>query len=202
MNYYSADFHFGSPNMIDRWDRKASDSEKFDEMIINNINNLLTPHDILYIVGDVGSYRTSTSEKIRQLNCEKQLVIGNHDISLLKHKSFRDLFEKIGQNMIIQDGDYRIVLNHYPLAEWEGFYRGNTYHFYAHAHKGNPIMDLLDKAICVSIDCNNNIPKTADELINEKKQATIQLKPENMNTLEFIKAYQNGNFGFSKNNQI
>ena len=71
----------------------------------------------------------------------------------------------------MKDGEYNLFLSHFPMIEWDGFYK-NRYLFYGHVHYNdrvtNTIMKLLPNAINVGVDVNDFMPKTAEELIKER----------------------------------
>jgi calcineurin-like phosphoesterase family protein len=72
--YFISDPHFGHNN-IRRFERTQFASiEEHDSFIIDQVNSIVKPQDILYILGDLGEL-----EKVRLLNGRKILIMGNHD---------------------------------------------------------------------------------------------------------------------------
>ena len=97
--------------------------------------------------------------------------MGNHDGWLLNDEEFNNLFVTIGLRMTVSDNGRKVVIHHYPMVEWDGFYRG-AYHVYGHIHNGSPqaaaIMKTIPNAFNVCVDLNDFMPQTLDTLINRK----------------------------------
>ena len=171
MNYYLGDPHFHYEEMITRCNRPFTSVDEMNQTIIDNINGRCTSEDKLIIVGDVSVGEKYVVPLLRQINCEKILVIGNHDRIQLGHKSFRDCFESFHEALLITDGEYDLFISHFPHAEWDGYYKGR-FHFYGHVHNsksgGAALMSLLPTAVNTCADVNNFAPQTADELISKR----------------------------------
>lgn len=136
--YFTSDLHISHENIIGFANRPFSCSFLMDEALIDNINAVVGPKDTLYILGDVCMGRgVNRAEKCREIlseiNCKDvHLIIGNHDLqdaNQLKACGFKD---PCLRKVIKIDGD-KIVLDHFPLAEWDGFYHG-AYHLHGHIH--------------------------------------------------------------------
>src|SRR5574344_174248 len=170
MKYYTSDLHLTSARVAEM--RGFESPAEMSELIIQKINETCGEHDELYIVGDVAGFPDCT-DYLKKIKCHHlYLVIGNHDGVQLEYRSFRHFFDKIAPEMYIKDGDYDILLNHYPICEWNGYWQ-NRYLFYGHVHSGNVgpaiLMDRIPHCCNVAVDCNNLSPKTAEELIAKKK---------------------------------
>jgi calcineurin-like phosphoesterase family protein len=57
---------------------------------------------------------------------------------------------------------------HYPIEEWDGFFRG-SYHLYGHVHNNDNGLRIIDRRYNVGVDVNDFEPKTLDELIEVNK---------------------------------
>lgn len=134
MFYYTADLHFGHENVIGFDGRPFADVENMDETLIYLWNQRVRNEDHVYIVGDF-AYRNEKSEEwyLKQLNGHKHLIIGNHDGKLLKNSCAMSYFESVDKMMHVSDNGTQICLCHFPLAEWNGYYKGHT-HIYGHIH--------------------------------------------------------------------
>lgn len=170
MNYYTADLHLGHKNIITLCDRLFNSVEEMDQTIIDNINNTVSAKDDLYILGDF-SYKSGKSpiEYLKQINCKKHLIIGNHDSFMLTLPNIHRYFDSIDFYRILNDSGHEVVMFHYPLAEWAGFFRG-SYHLYGHVHNNftNPwhgYMPTLDHRFNVGVDVTDFKPVTLDQLI-------------------------------------
>ena len=172
MNYYISDTHFGHENIMKHCNRPFLSIEDMDESILCNINERVTSEDDLYIVGDFCHWNPkeiNPVDYLSRIRGKKHLITGNHDKSLIHNKAARAYFEDIRQYADIEDNGRRVILFHFPLAEWDGYHRG-SYHIYGHVHNNmqNPafsFMKRLDRAFNVSVDVIGFGPKTLDELI-------------------------------------
>lgn len=175
MNFYFSDSHLGHENIIRLSKRPFKSVEEMDETIIKNWNSVVTDDDDVYIVGDF-SYKSGKNpvEYLKQLKGKKHLVIGNHDSRILKDPAARKMFVDIKDRYDINDNGTRIILDHYPLVEWNGFFRG-ALHFYGHIHNNvenatYKIISEIPNAYNVGADILDFTPRTAKQVIefNEK----------------------------------
>ena len=134
MILYTADLHFGHKSVIGFDHRPFSDVDSMDHCLIELWNARVAKDDNVYIIGDF-AYRNEKSEEwyLRQLKGHKHLIIGNHDTKLLKNEVAMSYFESVDKMMHITDNGIQICLCHFPIAEWNGFYKGHT-HIYGHIH--------------------------------------------------------------------
>lgn len=170
MNYYIADLHLGHKNIIKLSNRPFSSLEEMDETLIKNWNDKINTTDDVYIVGDL-CYKTHHDNMlhyISQLKGQKHLIAGNHDKEIVKNSDLRRYFVEIKDMKTVYDNGTKIVLCHYPLVEWDGYYRG-TLHFYGHIHNNdnaaNQIMKTIPNAYNVGVDMIGFCPKTLIEIV-------------------------------------
>jgi len=109
-----------------------------------------------------------------RLNGKKHLIIGNHDGSVLKDPVCRRCFVEIKDRMEVKDGNRMVVIDHYPLVEWNGFYRG-VVHFYGHIHNNvnnatYSIVKQIPNAYNIGADILGFTPRTFDEVIELNKK--------------------------------
>lgn len=170
MNFYISDLHLGHYNIIRLSKRPFKTAEEMDEAIIANWNSVVGPDDHVYIGGDF-SFKSGKNPKqyLDRLNGHKHLIIGNHDTSLLKDPVCRRCFDEIKDRVEISDGNNRIVIDHYPLVEWNGFFRG-TVHFYGHIHNNveNTTYNIIKQipgAYNIGADILGFTPRTFEQVI-------------------------------------
>jgi len=134
MNLYTADLHFGHRSVIDFDHRPFPDVETMDRMLIELWNGRVSKDDHVYILGDFAYHNEKNEEwYLRQLKGHKHLVIGNHDGKMLKNHAAMSYFETVEKMMHVSDNGVQICLCHFPIAEWNGFYKGHS-HIYGHIH--------------------------------------------------------------------
>ena len=84
-NYYIGDTHFFHENIIkhdfNNGGRKFNSIEEHDNLIIENINKVVTPQDNLYFLGDISwGNGEQTVEMLKRINCRNLFALhGNHD---------------------------------------------------------------------------------------------------------------------------
>lgn len=185
MIYYIGDLHFGHRNCLNFDRRPFKDLDEMHTALIRNWNSTVSKDDTVYIVGDF-SFRSSIDpvEYLTQLNGHKFLARGNHDDKLIKSLSDHSTeahVEDIRDIYKVTDGVNRVIVCHFPLADWEGKRHGN-YHVYAHVHANladNALRYMLqeEKALNAGVMINNYTPATLGNLVlsNNKFKQSIGL---------------------------
>ena len=173
MIYYTADLHLGHENVIRYCDRPFSNAEEMGEAIVSNWNSVVREEDEVYIIGDVlFKLKNDTPLYLDRMNGTKHLITGNHDVRNLKKDRFRELFASVNDYLIIDDEGRKLVLFHYPIVEWDGYFRG-AYHIYGHIHNSdntaNRIMGNIPNAFNAGVDLNDFTPQTLSQLIGRSK---------------------------------
>lgn len=117
--------HFGHKNIIKLADRPFVSIDEMNEKLIDNWNSVVKPGDTVYHLGDFSFKGKKNEEYEKLLNGTLIKIQGNHDpdgwgIPYLE---------------VNVDGT-RTVLMHYPIQEWNGWYRGAV-HLHAHTHQKN-----------------------------------------------------------------
>lgn len=164
MEYYISDLHFGHANIIPFSSRPFKSVQDMDETIIRKWNDKIKDNDIVYILGDISFYDKKQTKKILQsLKGKKVLILGNHDKDAPK-ECF--MYVKDYHKIKPQEGNNKIVLCHYPILEWDGFFNG-TIHLYGHVH--NTIIINIPNAYNVGADILDFEPCTLDEVIEKNK---------------------------------
>lgn len=182
--FYIADTHFGHENILKLCNRPFKDIEEMNRQLILNWNSRVTDNDLVYIVGDF-SFRGNedrTLSILKSLKGKKVLIVGNHDNKNLKSSDFRKYFIEITPMKTIFDNSVgeKVVLCHYPIIEWEGYFRG-SYLVYGHIHNNvtnnaYKCMKDIDKALNAGVDINYFMPVTLPELI----QNNLEFKSKNV----------------------
>lgn len=174
MNYYIGDIHFGHSNVIRMDGRPFSNIEEMEDVIITNWNSVVKDTDHVYIVGDF-SYKGGKPADyyLKKLKGIKHLVIGNHEKAIISNEKAKSLLESMDFMYDIVDNGHRVIICHYPLAEWNGYFR-NAYHVYAHIHNNKNLayeyMKNLDKALNAGCMINGFYPVTLDQLIKNNEE--------------------------------
>jgi calcineurin-like phosphoesterase family protein len=173
MIYYTGDLHFGHANCLKHDNRPFDSIEEMDKALIQYWNDIVTNNDEVYINGDF-AYKNgkSSSYYLKQLKGHKHLIIGNHDKTTLNEPEALKLLESVDKMMHVSDNGVQICICHYPLAEWNGYFRG-AYHIYGHIHgttnRAYQIMKPEERALNCGCMINNYVPVTFKQLVENNK---------------------------------
>lgn len=168
MIYFTSDLHFYHKNAIKYCNRPYSSLEEMNDKLIANWNAKVSMDDEVYVLGDLvlDAGAKEANDILRQLNGKKYLIRGNHDEYVDDPTFDVAAFEWIKDYHVIRDVYPNIVLFHYPILEWEGWYKGN-YHLYGHTHEDDHNGfngQLKHTAVNVGVDANNYAPISLDEV--------------------------------------
>ena len=151
--YFSSDTHYNHSNIIKYSNRPFSSVEEMNEHMIQEHNKLVKPTDEFFHMGDFAfANDDKTIEIIKRLNGKKTLILGNHDVAIIKHpEKFTGpkLFEEICTYKEINRG-VKICLFHYGQRAWNGSYKNpRSYMLYGHSHGTLP---PLGTSVDVGVD--------------------------------------------------
>ena len=138
--FITSDLHFGHANIMKFCPitraRFRNDVSYMNEAMITEWNEIVSTEDVTYILGDFAFLPSAKAvEVIRRLNGTKILIEGNHDRKLLNDPVFRREFLEIHKYLDINYDGTKVVMFHYPIAEWDQMHRGAV-HFHGHLHGG------------------------------------------------------------------
>lgn len=173
MDYFISDLHFGSIKILE--ERKIfRNTDEMDLCLIEKWNNKVQQDDTVYIVGDLGGNYTGDLEtRIANINGNKILIQGNHEIQWLAGGTFLPsrYFAKIENYMEMTINGYYLTLCHYPLIEWDRSRKQqNSYMLHGHIHTRiektyTIIKEYEPRMLNCCPEINNYEPSTIDELI-------------------------------------
>ena len=164
MKFYTSDLHFDDKNILHLCNRPYSSVDEMNTILKQNWNSRIKPEDHVYILGDICMNEQGFIDHMNDLNGFKHIVRGNHDPKNIQNKKMKNThFTELIHT--VRDGDAKIVLCHFPIMEWNGYYNG-VYHFYGHLHGSRKSHNA--NAFEVGVDCQNYMPKTFDEIVNNK----------------------------------
>ena len=170
MIYYTSDLHIGHENIMRLCKRPYNSTHQMNTDIIYKWNQKVKPEDTVYILGDMFFKFQDiqyVKDVLKMLKGKKILIKGNHD-HFLQQLNWRDYFDKVCDYLKIKDNGRDVILMHYPIEEWDGFFRG-SYHLYGHVHNSDNGLRKIDRRYNVGVDINDFEPKTLDELIERNK---------------------------------
>ena len=170
MIWFTSDLHLSHTNVLKHSNRPFASIEQMNEEIIKKWNKKVAQNDVIYVLGDVCWNWNSKqiNETFSKMNGIKYLIIGNHD--KLNHHLKSNVWVEITPYKRIVINDDRIVLSHYPIAEWDCAWRG-AYHLYGHCHGNFNLAEYTKsmphkntRCLDVGVDCHNYEPWSWEEI--------------------------------------
>lgn len=125
MRFFTSDTHFGHERIISLCNRPFADVHEMNEAIIRNWNNVVSPEDTVFHLGDVamGPW-VEWDSLLTRLNGYKILVVGNHD-RIFRGNNFRQQ-ERFGP---LYDKWFNEVHENYPKLNLSNEMVVNLSHF-------------------------------------------------------------------------
>lgn len=134
MIYFTSDLHFYHDKIIKHSNRPFYNFEEMNETLIKNWNRKVKGSDEIYILGDVTMKSAQYAmEALKKLKGRKYLIKGNHDKFVTQQTFDKSIFEWIKDYYELEYQNQLFVLFHYPIEEWNNFFRG-TIHLHGHQH--------------------------------------------------------------------
>jgi calcineurin-like phosphoesterase family protein len=170
--YFISDPHFGHKNIL-----KFSDGFRgnvlsvttitdHDDEIIKRCNAIVQPHDILYVLGDLGN----NWRRLNDINCTKRVVLGNHD-----HESMKVYLSQLDDATIMPMHKFQYCwITHCPIHPAELYGKKNI-HGHVHTHS---VRD--ENYVNVSVDMTAGYP------INIKQIKRGEFKTHHIETVDHV----------------
>lgn len=178
MTYFvTSDLHFGHTNIMKFCPvtraRFNNDVTYMNEAMIEEWNSMVKQEDHTYILGDVCFAPWEKAVQfMSRLNGTKTLVVGNHDKKLLKSPEFRDQFLEICDYLDVNVNGTKVVMFHYPIAEWDQMHRGAV-HLHGHLHGGHSGLEKY-RARDVGMDATGMIVRKLESVVAEALRGDIK----------------------------
>jgi calcineurin-like phosphoesterase family protein len=151
MIWFTGCTHFGHANIMHLANRPFASAEEMDATLISNWNAVVKTGDTVYHLGDFGWHARDNNAILGCLNGEVIRLHGNHDP------------EDWGKDYLERRCDgRRIVMCHYPIEEWNGWWKGNL-HLHCHTHSPDLVSGV--RRFNVGVDANDFRPVSLDELL-------------------------------------
>ena len=157
--FFTADSHAWHENIIKYCNRPFKNATEMTMTIVDNINKVVKPNDILWHLGDFAFGRNKDILKFRNMiNCNDiRLILGNHDREIRKNLSkYKYTFTNIvpfGIDIVVEKQP--ITLCHYALRTWNKSHY-DAWHLYGHSHGTLGSMGQFD--MDVGVDAHNYKP--------------------------------------------
>lgn len=143
-------------------------TEEQDREMIVRWNAKVAPNDLVLILGDF-SFKSAreTENLLQELNGDKVLIKGNHDIYLEDKLFNRSLFKAIYDYKETKYRKQEIALMHYPIQEFKHMDREGSpaILLFGHIHSGKVI--IPKHSYNVGVDVNDYAPVNINKAIEE-----------------------------------
>ena len=175
--YFTSDTHYNHTNIcrgVTRWTdaeditRDFKTLDQMNDRIVNGINEVVGPDDILFHLGDwsFGGFE-SIPEFRNRINCNNiHLVLGNHDHHIERDKAgIRYAFSSVNQYVELNvNNEYNFVLMHYPIMSWNNMNDG-VIHLHGHVHLPPDKRIGKGKMMDVGVDGNGMDPISLSKVL-------------------------------------
>jgi calcineurin-like phosphoesterase family protein len=182
--YIGSDFHWGHRSITQFCpDTRGHfrDVDHMDAEMVRMWNETVTPKDTVYMLGDIAFMAASHAAVIlRGLNGRKILIKGNHDSKAIKDKSFAACFHEIHDYLEIKYDGHRVVMFHYPIAEFNRQHHGAV-HFHGHLHQHPSGLERY-RVRNVGWDYTGRFLSTMEEMIADALKGEIKPHSGRMST--------------------
>jgi calcineurin-like phosphoesterase family protein len=156
-DFITSDIHFGHKNI----------------MTFCPVTRARFKNDVEFILGDVAFCNAEKATGfLKRLNGTKTLVVGNHDTKLIKEQKFVDCFVEVTPYKSITIDGTKVVMFHYPIAEWDQMHRGAV-HFHGHLHGGKSGLEG-SRALDVGMDATGVVVSKVDALVTFALRGVIR----------------------------
>jgi calcineurin-like phosphoesterase family protein len=192
--YFTSDTHYGHSNICSattKWEnpegnvRQFSSLEEMNSTIINNINSVIKPSDILFHLGDWSFGGFEQIQIFRDsIFCKNvHIITGNHDHHIENNKEgIQSLFSSVNKylNLVVKwnvgtplMGEQRFALMHFPIASWDNMARG-AIHLHGHVHFEADKRIGMGKMMDVGVDGNELYPIEMGEVLKLMRNQPIK----------------------------
>jgi len=172
MIYFTSDLHFNTWEiLLQRPQFKTR--EEMDSFLITQWNQTVNDDDEVFVVGDFALTKyDAVTQILEQLKGIKYMLVGNHDRDAFSQCKY---FKWIRYYADIVVDNQRIILNHYPMAMWDGM-ESRVWHLYGHDHKDRVRERMPRNALSYNVgtQLNNYKPLSFVELKEKIEQSSPQ----------------------------
>lgn len=171
MIFFTSDLHSYHEKIIHHCGRPFRDVQVMNEKLIHNWNSIVSPDDDVYILGDVTMKGPELAFAVlSRLVGKKYLIRGNHDYFVDNHawSEYSWVFQWVKEYHELVVNNQKFVLFHYPIAEWDGFYKGSI-HLHGHQHNQSVYNFQQQQAgirrYDVGVDANDFTPVSIEHVV-------------------------------------
>ena len=180
--WFTSDTHFGHQKEFLWAPRGFNSIEEHDEAIIHNWNEIVSPEDEVYHLGDVMLNDNEHGlECIKRLNGKIHILIGNHDTDtrIELYKTCPNIVS-IDDAKEVKIGKYYFWLCHYPTitANYDDDkpWAKHLINIYGHTHQQSKFYNDNPYMYCVCLDAHDNYPVSLEQILKDIKNKKIEME--------------------------
>ena len=180
--FLTSDLHLCHSREFIYGPRGFTNVKDHDETIVHNWNNVVSPEDDVYILGDLMLNDNENGIKLlKQLNGRKHIILGNHDTAIRERLYLEEniCVEPPKWADILHYKGYHFYLSHFPAMtgnlEKESL-KQVTINLFGHTHQKEKFYQDIPFMFHVGLDSNNNTPVLLDNIIELCKAKVIECK--------------------------
>ena len=176
MIYISSDLHLNHNKNFIYEPRGFSSIEEMNQTIIKNFNEIITPEDDLYLLGDnfLGGLETGI-ELFKQIPGKIHLICGNHDTNNRKNALMNcdNVVEDCGFANILPVKKWHFYMSHFPTIttnfdDYKKFLKQRTLNLHGHTHSKEKFNEY--GGYNVAVDAHNCFPVSIEQIKNNFKE--------------------------------
>jgi len=186
MIYLTSDLHFNHSREFIYKPRGFNSIEEMNDAIITNFNEVVTPDDDVYILGDLmlgGADKLDEGlNLISKLNGNLHLVRGNHDTDK-RWEAYKELHNVIEQQnaIYLKYKGFHFYMSHYPTMtanlEKETL-KQCTINLFGHTHQKTNFYEEIPFVYHVGVDSHNNFPVNIEDAIRDMYEQVERCKEQ------------------------
>jgi len=153
--FITGNLQLGRPSAIGKWRRPFEDVDEMTETLINNWNDIVTPKDIVYHIGNFAWDPKTAYDALNKLKAKNiYFLCGDSDQPLLDLQLKGSLTPraKIVSDIFLEK-NIESILSYWPMSEWhlknKGYY--NVIGYPNRKYKTNPKKKVIN---CSTDQCN------------------------------------------------
>lgn len=174
MIYFTSDTHLGHDKPFIYKARGFPDIKTHDAAIIQRWNEIITPEDEVYILGDlIFGDKDYGEECLKQLNGIKHFIRGNHDGKTKIEIYLKNSFIDEGYAQVLKYKKYYFYLSHYPAVTTNGkieSLKQISCNLFGHTHSKELFYNDIPWMYNVAVDAHNCYPISIDQILDEMKE--------------------------------
>lgn len=170
MIFFTSDTHFGHARCVEFANRPYEAVGQMNDSLVDAVNSRVGVDDELYILGDYSFKMTVADayELRKKIACKRvHLIPGNHDKDWTQ-PAVSGAFIVEPPICILKVDGLKIVMSHFPMADWQGMSHG-SWHLHGHIHSIGGAYNLFNREqgllrYDVGVDANAYAPVSLAEL--------------------------------------